>query len=339
MIAQDVVNSSQSSMASSLGRMGKENRIVEIDILKAIGMYFIVLGHILPPPDSIFLYVFNVPLFFIISGCLTKRYSDNKRFLERVLQTLVVPCVILLMVSITSDYFFSGLSLTDGVLRVLKAICGSQSNLGTLWFVYTLIIIRFLYQFIPYRFNLWVCMSFLMIAIVFNSNLTGYRNSIIDVLLAYPVFMVGVYLKRFLHSDLSRIQYSYIAVIGLIAIVTSGIYNSWVMMYDCSYGNDIIMFFIGGVSGSIGLFSICKILPTNRCKLLTLIAEGNILILALHPLVIKYVPSSLPHLLYWIISILVILLFIPIIILTKRYFPIALGRRNNRINNGAIIEC
>lgn len=48
----------------------KERRIW-IDWMKVVGMLFIVWGHFTPNIMHNFIYAFNVPLFFCISGALT----------------------------------------------------------------------------------------------------------------------------------------------------------------------------------------------------------------------------------------------------------------------------
>lgn len=48
------------------------SRLVWCDWMKAIGMYFIVAGHFFPIGYK-YIYVFNVPLFFILSGFLCKK--------------------------------------------------------------------------------------------------------------------------------------------------------------------------------------------------------------------------------------------------------------------------
>lgn len=305
------------------------NRIIELDILKAMGMYFIVLGHILPPPDSIFLYVFNVPLFFLISGCLTKRYS-NSVFLKKIWQTLVIPCIILFILSLFIDMVLGYIAMERGMEKITKSLLGSQSNLGTLWFVYTLIIVRFLYQYLSNKLSILLSLIFILITIVFQKNLAGYRNACIDVLLAYPVFMAGTYLKKYMKYPITRSWLYCLIILGAFAIIFCGKYNSWVMMFDCSFGKNIILFFFGGIMGSIGLYSLCKLIPIRKYSgLFTVIAEGNILILAMHPFITRFVPDSYHPIVYWLIAGIIILLFIPIIMLIKRFCPYAIGLRKN----------
>ena len=55
----------------------KKTRVAWIDWMKTIGIYFIVLGHFFSIGYK-FIYVFNVPLFFLISGFLCKKEKDNR---------------------------------------------------------------------------------------------------------------------------------------------------------------------------------------------------------------------------------------------------------------------
>ena len=58
-------------------------RMVWIDWMKAIGMYLIVLGHFFAIGHK-FVYVFSVPIFFVISGFLSKREANQKEFWKKI---------------------------------------------------------------------------------------------------------------------------------------------------------------------------------------------------------------------------------------------------------------
>ena len=55
-----------------------------IDWLKSNGMFLIVFGHTFPPYNK-YIYAFSVPLFFIMSGFLTKQESDNNIFWKKII--------------------------------------------------------------------------------------------------------------------------------------------------------------------------------------------------------------------------------------------------------------
>ena len=58
-------------------------RIQWIDWMKVIGMYFIIAGHLFPKGYT-YIYIFNVPIFFIISGFLYKYENSNIYFFKKI---------------------------------------------------------------------------------------------------------------------------------------------------------------------------------------------------------------------------------------------------------------
>ena len=74
--------------------MGKD-RILWIDTMKAIGMFFIVLGHFFPPYISAWIYTFNVPLFFFVSGFLAKKEDNWGFFWNKNMKGLIIPFLLL----------------------------------------------------------------------------------------------------------------------------------------------------------------------------------------------------------------------------------------------------
>lgn len=60
-----------------------------LDWMKAIGMALIVYGHFFSFFD-IYVYVFSVPLFFLISGFLSKVETDNKLFFKKLWYNLAI---------------------------------------------------------------------------------------------------------------------------------------------------------------------------------------------------------------------------------------------------------
>lgn len=74
--------------------MSKE-RLYWIDWMKAIGMYFIIAGHIFPVGNE-YIYVFSVPLFFMMSGFLGHREDDVRVFWSKLWRNLILPCIIAL---------------------------------------------------------------------------------------------------------------------------------------------------------------------------------------------------------------------------------------------------
>ncbi len=49
-----------------------------VDWAKVLGMFFIIYGHCFPETMTNFVYAFNVPVFFLISGYLCKKSLQSK---------------------------------------------------------------------------------------------------------------------------------------------------------------------------------------------------------------------------------------------------------------------
>ena len=85
-------------------------RLNWLDWMKAIGIGLIVYGHFFSLYD-IYVYVFSVPLFFLISGFLCKKESDDKVFWKKLWYNLITPmliiCTINYLIGAVRGYFFS----------------------------------------------------------------------------------------------------------------------------------------------------------------------------------------------------------------------------------------
>ena len=64
-----------------------------IDVLRALGIILVVLGHVSQEPNTvIFIYAFHMPLFFLLSGFLFNRHRyDLRTFIIRRSQKLLLP--------------------------------------------------------------------------------------------------------------------------------------------------------------------------------------------------------------------------------------------------------
>lgn len=135
-------------------------RFYWIDWMKAIGISLIVYGHFFSLYD-IYVYVFSVPLFFLISGFLTKQETDIKVFWKKILFNLVVPMVIICstdyLIRSAKGYVQTSTWSENPLSFIVRLLIGTQGALGAFWFVYTLIILKIVFQFTkkPYLHIVW----------------------------------------------------------------------------------------------------------------------------------------------------------------------------------------
>lgn len=126
-------------------------RLNWIDWMKAIGMYLIVLGH-LTAIGYEYIYVFSVPLFFLISGFLCHKETNAKIFWKKLVYNLMIPMIILgiaMFVMVSASQLLKGtFDIHDLYSFPVRFAIGCSWTLGSLWFVYTLVVLKVIYQFL-----------------------------------------------------------------------------------------------------------------------------------------------------------------------------------------------
>lgn len=168
-----------------------------IDWMKAIGMYFIIAGHIFPIGNA-YIYVFSVPLFFMMSGFLGHREDDVRLFWKKLWKNLILPCIIICFI-LHLENISAGLrlgkfeweSIPRHIVNCLEGFQGYQrpaGGLGVCWFIYTLVICKILQQFTSK--NIIVHVAVLVACIVgsiwYNVRDLHLYNAIANTTLAYP---------------------------------------------------------------------------------------------------------------------------------------------------------
>ena len=132
----------------------RENRLEWIDWMKAIGIYLIVLGHFYSVGEK-WIYVFHVPLFFVISGFLTSKESECRKFWQKLWYNLVVPMLIMASMNFVYACVIQQLHGTFELKTFYwffrNVLFGMVAGFDNLWFVYTLILLKIICQFFTSR--------------------------------------------------------------------------------------------------------------------------------------------------------------------------------------------
>ena len=118
-----------------------------------------------------------------------------------------------------------------------------------------------------------------------------------------------------------------------VALLTGGIvylcgyYNGIVNMFMCFYGRNMLLFFIGGTAGTAMLYALSK-LSHGGYKYVQILSIGSIIIMGFHINFIMTIRLFIPDPSYWdfLFAFLIMVLFIPIILLSSKYFPYLIGR-------------
>ena len=322
-------------------------RLMWIDWMKVIGMYCIVWGHFFSIGHK-YLYIFNVPLFFIISGFLSKKESNYRVFWNKILNNFFIPLFIISSINfcihVITAYFHGTLSLHEIYSFPFLVLIGQWYQLGGMWFVYTLIVLKILLQFFPNKltcfFNFILLMLLLYYLKIHNGFILGidfsvHPNSILNICTAYPFFIIGYLLKKY--SDrLNNYKIFNIFVWGgeeiilFLVICLCGHYNSFVWMYKNQFGNNFLLFLIGGIAGTGLIYLLAKALNEKFSFYVQVLARGMILILGFQMIFIKIFMRLYPNRTFLdaVFSFLIMLIFIPIILFVEKKFPILLGNRS-----------
>lgn len=324
-------------------------RKIWIDWAKTLSIFAIVWGHCFPEGLCGFIYAFNVPVFFIISGYLCRREASFGKCFDKTLHNLIIPYFILAAIKVAGPVIKH---IGDGKwIWSVAAVLGGFHSLNdapgcsNLWFVYSLVIVKLLFQVSSGKRDIALAMACLAGAVVYNDILhLEWRWAVSNCLLAYPFFVIGNSLRD--KDILQRLvtsarQYRYGAALAAVLLIAVtyivGTQNGQAKLYMGQYANNIVLFAVGALTGSMSVFVLSALLDGVKLKITRVISSGTIVILVfhrelLHPLlkeIGKTDTSSLltVNTLVFVSAVIVVMAFYPIILLVKRFIPIVLGRR------------
>lgn len=317
----------------------QRERMVWLDWMKVLAILSIIWGHFFSA-GYVYLYVFSVQTFCVISGFLYKKSADWKTCLRKCFWQLFVPTVLLSTImqleaylrcmalgtsyDVSWPWFFQWLLL------------GHRWCMGPCWYFYTLIVMRLIMQALPER--KWVyALLFIALsagAIVLHQQDIEVSNANVNVLVCMPFFLIGVFLKPIKQMLNYMHNYWYEAFLLLVAmalVVLCGKQNDCVWMYLCGYGSSFPLFIIGGVAGPLMLYVLSLWLSRLPYRqMVQTLSKGSIFIIGVHIIIVRRL-TELPDRLWvedLLFSVFILLMFIPLIRLAELYFPLLLGRRS-----------
>ncbi len=294
---------------------GMDNRVT---IMKGIGIVLMVLGHTACPHWlSSFVYMFHMPLFFIMSGyCFKMKYThDCRTFVWRRVKGLYVPFVkysllFLILHSLFLYLNFYNTEFTPGEyatafgwqnylwrgMKIVGIMSGSDPLLGGFWFlkalffasIYSLFIIKYV------RLKLAIPVVLLLTIAMrgFNVGVRGIFDSL--VMMSTLFFLIG-------HAAKSRnlsISTPVGLISGLLTIVASSLTPPLYSMQnvECQY---VVMFVVTALVGTV--FTWFVTIPIDRTtswlqKALVWLGTHSIVILTWHFLAFKLINLLIIHL-------------------------------------------
>ena len=330
------------------------NRINWIDWAKVIAIAFVVFGHIPADPGSFthnYITSFHMPLFFFISGYLTKKEYMSTTTLKKYWHTLIIPylCYNIIFYPYWLVRFLVDHS-TSSSFDFIKPILGTvflQIKLpftdylnGVTWFISALLVMKIILS-ICNRYKIgkyiliFIALATALFYIVNEFYLFISTLTPVSFVKCLPFFCLGYFCRQKNIIPEKSQRNDIIFCIGgiLIGII---IYTIVRERYSIAlYG---ISYWIMCISSIIGVLYFCKLLDGIRLKIIDIISLGTIVIMGLHWMFIgttNFMISkalqidgniTYPLPIVILLTFLFIALEYPIIVLIKNKLPFMLGK-------------
>lgn len=273
-----------------------------IDVLKAFGIYFVVLGH-MGGALSRWIYTFHMPLFFFATGYL--RYGTKARrwkdFTVSKAKNLLIPYVCFWIIcqlvrngqelyrygclAYSVGDMFKGLLLGGGYLS-------AASNCFQLWYLQFMFIAILVFEAIVRycrpRLMSFIGIAMALVTIPFQRLLPGRPVFHINILPAALVFMlIGYGFKHLLNTKDAAKKFFGNAIFGIV-LIGAGAFVSW------PYGTNVseirrLTYFVGASCSILGFYAFGRLFENIR--FVRYIGENTLYILGLHSLI--YFPIEL----------------------------------------------
>ncbi len=283
----------------------ENKRILSIDILKALGIWLVILGH-LPLVNrelTSVIFSFHMPLFFFCSGYLFHYKQDQKAYLKknaRQLLLVMVPYFILSMgFETVQDYVFyrSNLSLQNNVIAPVVNFLTGDSKIGWMWFLWALFWMRIVYNMLYAKLHTYsyarhallaasLCIGFIVYLCDFRFN----YYQITAFLLSMPFFCTGALLGQYKESTYSHGIARWVVLICcavFYGIAYSHLGRVNMNALDC--GSHYTLFLMAGLSAVVGLFLLFKNVHVANAvhSVIITLSNGTLVVLGFHGFLIQ----------------------------------------------------
>lgn len=287
-------------MIMSLGYNDGESVRFHCDVMRAIGIVLVALGHTLGLNDQVqlWIYSFHMPLFFFLSGYVLKENRIQKTLqvnVKHYTQRLLVPYFAFSLLTYIPWVFATRIYGADAKLNIhpLRPIIGTFYGIGIdgwlqhnamLWFLPCLFIVHFVYQLFAKFFSKWVkiLVSIILAALgLWLSHVLPFRlpwgGEV--ALIAMPFYalgncvnLCGIYFPRKFTASL---------ILLILVIVQYGCIklNGRVDMNFISLGNSSL-FYLGAVCGIGSLWYFAILVP--KIEFFRRISNASVLIFVTH---------------------------------------------------------
>ena len=294
----------------------QKERNLSFDIAKGIVIILMVLGHSgCPNYLNHFIYLFHIPCFFLVSGCLLneRHFSNKKNFVKRKIKGLYKPFIKWSLIFLLLHNVFTYLHLYEQCYHFadfkfktfqILTMTGTEQLLGGFWFLKELLyasVIGFFTIYAVERFNLikekWML---LIIPIVF-------------ILLAYLISIASFKIPTIGSRTLMACSYY---TLGYVMRITKFKFPLWslipltLLLFPIPFffhgnmdvvGTDIFIYYSSSLLGCGIILCISQILSKSRhtTKTLSQIGRATLYILIFHFISLKLISFIIITINHW----------------------------------------
>ena len=237
-------------------------RNIKIDLAKGIGIILVVWGHWLSnPPFFREIFLFNMALFMIISGSFFKNNSDSYYIINRTIKLLIPVVFFFIIFTILSIirtqignikeplfYIFSFVDIYKPFHKIDPP----------LWFLISLLINSILLYYVKNINQKYIIVLSLILSFIATkcNQLPLYLN---QTLATFPYFYCGFLFKNYIRGGINyKFLLLNISVFTFLVIVNTHNIN----IHELEFGNNFIYYISAGISGSMIVIDLCKLLKT-----------------------------------------------------------------------------
>lgn len=335
-----------------------QNRLNWIDWTKALAISFVVFGHIPQIRGSFpvcFITQFHIPLFFFISGYLTKKEYMNKQTANKYFHSLIIPylCynlifypywVVRYLIESPNHYWYDFLKPLIGTVMLQHSSPYYESLNGVTWFISALLIMKCILALTNYlrHGKFVVFLVVLCTATLYAVN--EYERYVIDLpfvgfIRCFPFFVLGHFCrqKNYLPENTNMRKDLFMTILSLSASLMI-----FYFFHPYNITSYTIYFWCINLTAIMGIISLCRLMNNHMNSFILNISIGTLVVMGMHWMLIGLTNYSLESILKvsdgngypWYIAILLTILFeailYPMIILFSKKYPVMIGKKGRR---------
>ncbi|MBR6436180.1 MAG: acyltransferase family protein [Thermoguttaceae bacterium] len=277
-------------------------RIDFIDTAKAIALFLVILGHLVPVDGDAFQWIFSfhMPIFFFLSGyCFNSNSSISpiNYFLKKV-QSLIIPYIIFCLIGIVITLFIppwkTSIDWNCALFQIFRYAQPSAIHMGTVWFLIALFWTQIEFYSLWSLFRKCPAIIFLISFSLLYITFIGYSTYKLKLSTSFiGLFFVvaGYYSRRWQIFTQNRSFKVYLCLLLSLCLLTwISIYlNGHVNICDCYLGNSLFLFILASLSGIYFWTQLSCLLPS--WKVLQYIGQNTLLLFVFHPFFITIILS------------------------------------------------